>query len=117
MNSSDNSRFRYRFFGNQVLVSRPTPKIAIDYNNKMNSIDLADQYRSYYATQLRVSRVCMPLFFWLLDMTIINAWILAKVTANPDPYIATQNIQVQPLFRLRLAHSLVNSGYRALNPS
>lgn len=35
----------------------PTPKIAIDYNNKMNAVDLADKYRSYYATQLKVARV------------------------------------------------------------
>jgi len=61
---TDNNRENIeQFFGNQVLVSRPTPKIAIDYNNKMNSVDLADQYQSYYATQLRVSRVWMLLFF------------------------------------------------------
>ena len=31
-----------QFFGSQVLVSRPTPEIAIDYNNKMNSVNLVD---------------------------------------------------------------------------
>ena len=106
-----------RFFGNRVLVSMPTPKIAVDYNNKMNSVDLADQYRSYYATQLRVSRVWMPLFFWLLDTTVINSWILAKITAKPNSHTAMQNIQVHRLFRLRLAHSLIHSGYHALHPS
>lgn len=27
-----------QFFGSEVLVSRPTPKIAIHYNNKMNYV-------------------------------------------------------------------------------
>ena len=68
------------FFGERALVSMPTPKLAIDYNNKMNSVDIADQFRSYYSTQLRVSRVWMPVFFWLLDTAVINAWTLAKCT-------------------------------------
>ena len=95
-----------QFFGSQVLVSRPTSKIAIDNNNKMNSVDLANLYRSHYATQLRASRVWILLFLWLLDTTIINAWILAITTTNQDSHNATQNIQVHRLFRLRLAHLL-----------
>lgn len=56
----------------------PTPKLAIDYNNKMNSVNIADQYRSYYSLQLRVARVRMPVSFWLLDTTVSNSWTLAK---------------------------------------
>lgn len=59
----------------------------------------------------------MPLFFWLLDTTVINAWILVKTTANPDSHNAKENIQVHGLFQHRLAHSVVNSGYHALSPS
>ncbi|KAF9080711.1 hypothetical protein BGX29_005099, partial [Mortierella sp. GBA35] len=32
------------------------PKIIDDYNHKMNGVDLSDQFRSYYNTQLTVFR-------------------------------------------------------------
>ena len=103
------------FFGDRALVSMPTPKLAIDYNNKMNSVDIADQFRSYYSTQLRVSRVWMPVFFWLLDTTVINAWTLAKCTL---PESKKQNtIHNHRNFRIQLAHSLAAAGYRAQNPT
>ena len=31
----------------------------------------------------------MLMLFWLLDITVINTLILAKVTANPGSYTAT----------------------------
>ena len=112
-----NRRNITQFFGDQHHVTMPTPKIAIDYNNKMNAVDLADQYRSYYATQLKVARVWMPIFFWLLDTTVINSWTLAKLSAQPESRTASQQLQVHRLFRLHLAHLLVTSGYRDLNPT
>lgn len=39
----------------------------------MNSVDNADQYRSYYATQLNSFRMWIPIIYWLLATTIINA--------------------------------------------
>jgi len=43
-------------WGHEARKTLPTPQIAIDYNLRMNGVDLSDQFRCYYATQLRVSR-------------------------------------------------------------
>ncbi|KAF8926507.1 hypothetical protein BGZ58_011127, partial [Dissophora ornata] len=60
-------------FKGQSRVLLPIPKIIDDYNCHMNGVDIADQLRSYYSTQLRTYRTWVPIFFWLLDTTIINA--------------------------------------------
>ncbi|KAG9072049.1 hypothetical protein KI688_006271 [Linnemannia hyalina] len=57
----------------------PIPKIVDDYNHHMNGLDIADQLRSYYSTQLRTYRAWAPIFFWLLDTTIINAYLINKL--------------------------------------
>ncbi|PWW76547.1 hypothetical protein C7212DRAFT_295130 [Tuber magnatum] len=44
----------------------------------MRGVDIADQRRSYYSTQLRVVRTWMPLFFWLLDTSIINSFLITQ---------------------------------------
>lgn len=97
----------------------PTTKLAIDYNHKMNSVDIADQYRSYYSTQQRVARVWMPIFFWLLDTTVINSWTLAKCSSPQSPTgTGTQSsLQNHCNFRIQLTHSLAASGYMSLNPT
>ena len=41
------------------------PTAMVDYNMHMGGVDIADQRRSYYSTQLRVVRNWMPLFFSL----------------------------------------------------
>jgi hypothetical protein len=44
----------------------------------MGGVDVADQLRSYYSTQLTVFRTWVPLFFWLLDTSIINSYLISK---------------------------------------
>ncbi len=44
----------------------------------MSKVDIADQLRGYYATQLAVRKIWMPLFFWLLDTAIINSYLILK---------------------------------------
>jgi hypothetical protein len=54
------------------------PAATVRYNFHMNGVDLADQRRSYYSTQLRTVRNWMPHFFWLLDTTIINSFLICR---------------------------------------
>jgi len=44
----------------------------------MGSVDIANQLREYYSIQLPVRKIWMPLFFWLLDTTIINSYLILK---------------------------------------
>jgi hypothetical protein len=65
-------------FGNQTRKVLPIPRVVDDYNHYMGGVDIADQLRSYYSTQLKVFRTWYPLFFWLLDTAIVNSFIISK---------------------------------------
>ena len=54
----------------------PIPSMVDDYNNFMGGVDIADQLRASFSTQLRGVKTWRPLFYWLLDTTIINAYLL-----------------------------------------
>ncbi|GES85239.1 hypothetical protein RCL_jg18055.t1 [Rhizophagus clarus] len=82
-------------FGTASKKSLPIPVVIDDYNHFMGEVDIADQLQGYYDTQLPVRRTWMPLFFWLLDMTLINLYlILKKINAN---------VNHQKDFRMQLA--------------
>ncbi|GES95040.1 piggyBac transposable element-derived protein 4-like [Rhizophagus clarus] len=82
-------------FGTASKKSLPIPVVIDDYNHFMSGVDIADQLRGYYGTQLPVRRTWMPLFFWLLDTALINSYlILKKINAN---------VNHQKDFRMQLA--------------
>jgi len=78
---------------------------------------LADQRRSYYCTQLRTCRNWFPLFFWLLDTAVINAFLLSQEylssLSNTEPH--ERYWAHHGMFRTRLAWNLVLEGFRLLN--
>ena len=79
----------------------------------MGGVDIADQRRAYYATQLRVARNWMPLFFWLLDTTVINAHIIGQ-----ELYGKHQAYKKHLRWKWHedLAWELVQEGFHELNP-
>ena len=56
----------------------PIPQMVDDYNHFMNGVDIADQLRARFSTQLQSSRTWMPVFYYLLDTAIGNAYILSE---------------------------------------
>jgi hypothetical protein len=44
----------------------------------MGGVDIADQLRAGFSTQQRGVKPWRPLFYWLLDSTIINAFRLSE---------------------------------------
>lgn len=60
----------------------PIPKLIDDYNNNMNGVDVADQLRTYMTTHKKGRRVWFPIFWWLLDSTAGNAYILYSMHAE-----------------------------------
>lgn len=86
----------------------------------MVGVDIVDQRRSYYYTQLRTCRNWFPLFFWLLDTAVINCYLLVQ---EPDSWAS---LRARPphkrywshhgFFRTRLAWDLVLEGFRSLHP-
>ena len=67
-------------------VFGPSPRkklhipVAIDaYNHYMGGVDIANQYRAAFTTlQHRSNRYWKPLFHWLLDIALVNSYLLAK---------------------------------------
>lgn len=94
----------------------PLPRFSVDYNDFMGGVDIADQRRSYYTTQLRVCRNWFPIFFWLLDTAIINSYLIARESIPHPPRNATYLLH-HGHYRTRLAWDLVLSGFQAINPT
>src|SRR5215213_743385 len=88
-------------FGNASKKSLPIPVVIDDYNHFIGGVDIADQLRGYYGTQLPVRRTWMPLFFWLLDTAIINSYLILKQS--------NANIS-QKDFRIQLVWDLIKAG-------
>src|SRR3954468_20541902 len=74
------------------------PHMVNDYNHYIGGVDTADQLRSYNSTQLRARRNWVPLFFWLLDIALVNSFILAKLKNQTKSPVA---------FRRRLLWQLI----------
>ena len=71
-------------FGNQSRRKIPIPKMIDDYNHYMGGVDIADQLRAYYSVQLKAERTWMPLFFWLIDVSLVNAYMISKTINKSD---------------------------------
>src|SRR5450432_3522184 len=56
----------------------PIPGAIDDYNRFMGGVDIADQLRASFTTQQRGVKPWRPLFYWLLDSAIINAYKLLE---------------------------------------
>ena len=59
------------------------PQAIVEYNKYMGGVDLADQLLSYYGFGHRTVKWWRRAFFFLLDMAVVNGYILYTVQ-NPD---------------------------------
>jgi hypothetical protein len=85
----------------------PTPYAAIEYNNHMGGVDISDQYRALTTTHQRGWRIWLPLFYYLLDVAVTNAFLIARTTffGSTAPILNDSR-----KFRVRLAWNLVLIG-------
>lgn len=82
----------------------PTP--VLDYNSNMGGVDLADQYRSYYEVGRSGKKWWRYAFWFLVQTSIVNAFLLMKA-ANPAARRRTPaNSHIH--FRLSLLDSLIS---------
>jgi hypothetical protein len=49
-----------------------------DYNHHIGRVDIADQLQSKFSTQQRGVKPWRALFYWLLDTTVINAFLISE---------------------------------------
>ena len=96
--SSLNANKVREMFGNNSRKNLKIPRVINDYNHYMGGVDIADQLRSYNSTQLTSNRNWMPLFFWILDIVLVNSYKLAGLNGWTKSQVA---------FRKKLLWSLI----------
>ncbi len=62
----------------------PQPNVLHGYNKNMGGVDKHDWLAGKYSVSIRGKKWYWPLFIRLLDMTMINAWIVHKFVHDSD---------------------------------
>lgn len=83
----------------EVII--PCPKIISDYNAHMGGVDLMDSFLGRYRIRVKSRKWYLRLFYHLLDLTVINSWILYK--KSNDSHGKTMSLAD---FRSELAETL-----------
>ena len=87
------------------------PQCIDDYNHHMGGVDIADQLRSYYDTQLTSFRTWWPILFWALDTMVTNAYFIYR----DMPQTTGAGISHKE-FRLQCAWGLILAGHKTQQP-
>lgn len=59
-------------------VHIPCPKLVKEYNSHMGGVDLMDSFLGRYKIRVKSRKWYIRIFYHLLDLTVINSWILYK---------------------------------------
>ena len=54
------------------------PKIVLEYNQFMSSVDLCDMFMALYRIDRRSKRYCLRIVYYLFTVCCSNAWIIHK---------------------------------------
>ncbi|XP_033759441.1 piggyBac transposable element-derived protein 3-like [Pecten maximus] len=89
----------------------PSPSVVQHYNLKMNGVDKADQTRTEYPTFRMCKRWWTYVFYFLLDLSIANAYILMKESPNHQLETKSGRRKERSLldFRMKLAKLLIGN--------
>ena len=66
--------------GTTSEVSAPT--VASEYRKYMGAVDKADMLKSLYETDRKSSRWYLRIFFYFLDVSVVNAYVIHKCLKN-----------------------------------
>lgn len=87
-----------------ATVSRPD--VVRQYNQFMGGIDLNDYLVALYRTSVGTKRYYMRIFFHLLDVSVVNAWLLYRRHMTQSNLVALTLLN----FRLEIAQTLISYG-------
>ncbi|XP_047487916.1 piggyBac transposable element-derived protein 4-like isoform X1 [Penaeus chinensis] len=88
---------------NRRGVERSKPEVVVSYNNGMKGVDLSDQLAQSYPATKKTVKWYKKVFFYLLDMTTINALAVHRALGGKMP---------QWKFRTELVRELLQRGGR-----
>ncbi|XP_024858094.1 uncharacterized protein LOC108249818 isoform X2 [Kryptolebias marmoratus] len=86
----------------RTTITVPCPSLVPAYREHMRGPDLSDMLVHLYRTPARSSRWYIPLFGYILDLCIVNSWLVYK----RDCVLLNQKPMSLKRFRLAVAHSL-----------
>ena len=78
--TATNSRTSRFMFGNAIIKWLEIPEFIDLYDRFINGVDVADQLRSYYNTQHIYRKTWKPLWYFMLDIAVCNAYKIAYST-------------------------------------
>jgi Transposase IS4 len=64
---------------NDLIKELEIPVFIDDYNHNMRGVDIANQLRESFETHKATLRNWWPLFYWLIDVTVINSYRLYRI--------------------------------------
>ena len=82
-------------------ISVPCPEAIITYNQDMGGVDRGDQLHGYYNCKVKSRKFYKYIFYFLLDVSITNAFILYKNFQSLSTFNSIKK------FRLQLARELI----------
>jgi hypothetical protein len=97
-------------FGNQSTKELPIPQIIDDYNYHMGGVDHANQLWASYETHQQTLHSWWPIFFWTLDIAIINAYCITKIARKEQGIKGITHLE----FRKTLYRELFKQGSEEL---
>ncbi|KAL0871532.1 hypothetical protein ABMA27_005245 [Loxostege sticticalis] len=87
----------------KATISIPCPKIIKDYNSHMGGVDLMDSFLGRYRIRIKSRKWYMRLFYHMIDLSVINSWILYKKVNEGKGNTKNMNLGE---YRAELAESL-----------
>ena len=83
------------------------PAIIKEYNMSMGGVDLCDMLIALYRIEVKTKRWYVKVFWHLIDLAKVNAWILYKRHQNQ---LGVQKKKIAPLklFSIEIAESLIH---------
>ena len=109
--TSTSAKTSWAVFGDETTKELPIPEFIDLYNHFMNGVNTADQLRSYYSTQRVHIKNWKPLWHWLLDTTITNAYKRNACTSTSSRAFRSKNSSHFD-FRMKLANELFERSQR-----
>ena len=83
-----------------TIIQVPSVPVVKSYNASMGGVDLHDQLRGYYSLGKKSKKWWRYLFWFVMDLSIVNAFILEKKAINHPS-------RTQLAFRIELAKDLI----------
>ena len=79
----------HRRHSSQPVVDKPV--VVHQYNHNMNGVDKADQNSVYNRFERRSAKWWRKLFFWLLEVSIVNSYCCSNSCPQPPYLICTSD--------------------------